>query len=272
MVSATIIGGIFCVTSSSGFTAWTMACGGCLGCLISIDNDRPSTYQGYCDKVVFDTQFPSPMMDAMEWLSFLKGWYLMAKPPKGDISVCTLGVAASKVLAVGQLLLNPLVLGLVDGSHKIVKEIARQVDWVFVEYGIDISPLLEERCWLHHLQRKVVAHKSSLNWPKRHRRGKASPVRQKKRRLQDNDYLVLFGGNMARDYNQSNIKAFWDLNFYWFEDASGNLDAIYGFDNGGGVKDIPVMYFPSSSNPITPEEIPFGISNENTMANLGGEF
>jgi hypothetical protein len=55
------------------------------------------------------------------------------------------------------------------------------------------------------------------------------------------------------------------------EDASGNLDAIYGFDNGGGVKEIPVMYFPSS-NPITPGGIPFGISEEDTVANLGAEF
>jgi hypothetical protein len=207
----------------------------------------------------------------VEWLFFLKVWYMTVTPPEGDISVCTLGVAASEVLAVGQILLNPSVSGLVDGGHKIVTKIVRQVDWVFVEYGIDITPLLEERRRLHHLQGKLVAHKSSLNRPKRHRRGEASPVRQKKRRLQDNDYLVLFGGDVAGDYNQSNFSAFGDHNFYWLEDASGNLDAIYGFDNGSGVKEIPVMYFPSS-NPITPEGVPFGISEEDAVADLGGEF
>jgi hypothetical protein len=95
-------------------------------------------------------------------------------------------------------------------------------------------------------------------------------VQQKKRWLQDNGYLILFGGNVAGDYNQSNFDAFWDHNFYLLEDASGNLDAIYGFDNGGGMKDIPVIYFPSS-NPITLEGIPYDMSEEDTVANLGRE-
>jgi triacylglycerol esterase/lipase EstA (alpha/beta hydrolase family) len=114
-----------------------------------------------------------------------------------------LGVTTS-----GQLLLHPSVSELVDGGHKIGTEIARQVDWVSVEYGIDITPLLEERRRFHHLQEKVVANKASLNRPKRHRRGEASPVRQKRRRLQDNDYLILFGGDVAGDYHQSKFNAF----------------------------------------------------------------
>jgi hypothetical protein len=237
-------------------------------------------YQDFYDEVLFDTSLPYATTDAMAWLAFLKKWYASSTPPAGGSSVCTLGVTSSVVPEPGQLLLNPSISGIFNGGHKIATEIAREADSVFVEYGIDLTSLFEERRRLGHLRESVLANKeyfrrsSNSNRPKRHRRAEGSRVSRRQRRLQDEDdldYLLLFGGDIHGKYDQSKFNARWDRNFFLFKDANGNLETVYAFDNGGGAKEIPVLYFPSSS-PIKSEEIPFGISQEDAVADLGVEY
>jgi hypothetical protein len=67
-------------------------------------------------------------------------------------------------------------------GHNIETEIAREVDSVFVEYGIDLTSLLEEGRRLGHVRQNVLANKEyfrkpkNSNLPKRNRRAEGNRV------------------------------------------------------------------------------------------------
>jgi hypothetical protein len=244
-----------------------------------------SQYKDYYDGVLFDTALSSATADALEWIAFLETYYETITPPMGDTSVCTMGVGSSVEPDEGQLLINPSVSGPQNGGHSIQTEIAREVDSVDVEYGVDMTSLLGRRRRLGHLREKVVTDKQKRKTSatsgrpsdprhSRHRRDHGSRSSRKQRRLQsDNDYFFLFGGDLLGDYNQSKYSTFWDRNFYLFEGAAGQYESVYAFDNGNGNKDIPVIYLPSTA-PITSadiDEIPINMSEDEFMKNFGGE-
>ena len=50
----------------------------------------------------------------------------------------------------------------------------------------------------------------------------------------------------------------------------GNIDFFYGFDNGNGQKEVPVLYIPPST-PISSNDVYFGLSEEEAISKFGGE-
>lgn len=227
------------------------------------------------DQALFDPSLPLATTDAPEWLSFLKTYYDTTTPPEEGFSVCTLGIGASIAPGEDQLLINPGVSNPTkSGGHDIQTETDRAVDSVLVEFGVDLTPILEKTPILQ--KRRHLAVGGHLCRPRgsRHRPHR-SLTSQSQRRLQSGaaDYLILFGGDVAGAFNQSIYSAFWDRNFCFAEDDLGSSDALYAIDNRAGAKEIPVIWLSPDNASITSEEIaemPIGMTEkEFTKATRG---
>jgi hypothetical protein len=127
-------------------------------------------------------------------------------------------------------------------------QIARSVDFVFFEYGIDISNILE---LVDSGNRRL--HEALLQWEGRrralvqsnktqtsvltekslHRRRLFHPMatrRSSQRNLQGN-YFDLFGGDVIPEYDGPSISANWDGFFFWIEyevNGETTYDPVYG--------------------------------------------
>jgi hypothetical protein len=153
-------------------------------------------------------------------------------------------------------------------------QVTRSVDFVLVEYGIDATHLLSEdvRRRLHQSLRANEARRklrdAETGHDNQHRRRWHRSLsknhdrtndryRHHQRRAQEAGGLFLiFGGDVAFDYDGANVTATWDRVFYWL--ASGNnTEPAYVVDDGNGAKTIPVCYF-GPQTPISPEDIPIG--------------
>jgi hypothetical protein len=254
--------------------------------------------QAFFDQIMFDSDVYATT-DAPNWLSFLKRYYGSSTPPAGGTSVCTAGVTSSVVAPAGQLIIQPRLSGIRNGGHRLDTEISRETDWMLVEFGIDLTPLLnnnnnnnndrrrlkswKER-WMNPVNRDPdqfmrdrPSEEEKRVWhPRPEAARKASRQarqreRNRQRNLKSQDYFILFGGDVAGNYNQSNFDAFWDRQFYLFEDSDGNIDFLYGFDNGNGQKEVPVVYIPESSSPVSSDDVYFGLTEQAALTRFGGE-
>jgi len=104
------------------------------------------------------------------------------------------------------------------GLFTVDATIKPEVSQMLVEYGIDLStplkPVLEEKGY----------------------------------EPQDDEYLILLGGDVAGTYDGSDFTAAWDQNFYFLNITGTNtFEALYVFDQGDGSKKIPAMYFPEEN-------------------------
>jgi hypothetical protein len=221
--------------------------------------------------------------------SFQKKFYSTTTPPSGGTSVCTQGVETEIKPEPGQLLIGPRLSRIQDGGHLLTTEIARQVDDVFVEYGVDFtSEFIGGRKMLSSMRagnettrnanRSSILSETMTNGPIISKpRLELCGGRRERRRLQqaEKEYLFVFGGNLVGSYDQASFTAFWDRRFFLFEDSltGDQFLNFYTFDNGGGQRSAPVIYMPPD-NPITSETIrqaPLGIGELDFIRAYGGE-
>ena len=280
--------------------------------------------------------------DAPQWLEFLQLYYdaspstsnseWSTEGPIKSSPVCLSGISNSIEVPEGQLIIQPRLSGITNGGHQLKTEISRETDWMLVEFGIDLTPLLDSgsgnggggsvnddstnvnrgssdgnrhRQLQHRLrdaakERKLTFASSeptmirpsspalqtnsitflhdlrtSSRTNKQRRRVNRHLQQQEpqERILQGSqDYFILFGGDVAGQYNQSNYNAFWNRQFYLLEDSFGNLDVLYGYDNGNGQKEVPVMYIPPEY-PIASDDVPFGLTEQQAKTRfVGAEY
>jgi len=150
-------------------------------------------------------------------------------------------------------------------------QVTRNTDFVFVEYGIDISNVLSEDVGRRlretvSLRNNNNSNNKNSNGGRRSRRA-AHAHRNRQRRAQDEDYFIIYGGDVNVEYEGPNVAAAWDRTYYLLEYLE-SVEPLYVYDDGNGAKSIPVCYFPPST-PITADLIPIGITVDEAMANLG---
>jgi hypothetical protein len=186
-----------------------------------------------------------------------------------------------------ELLIDPDIYRSSSGSNnttEIRSQITRNVDYVLVEYGIDVTHLLSEgtRRRLHQTVRDNESRRRRLRETNqehppprgRSRRQRSllkhDPIHRSPRRGQEveqGDLFLLYGGDVAVVHDGANVTATWDRIFYWLESGS-IIEPAYVYDVGNGAKSIPVCYF-SPSNPITKEDIPIGTEVDEAIVNNG---
>lgn len=91
--------------------------------------------------------------------------------------------------------------------------------------------------------------------------------RNRHRRAQDEDYFIIYGGDVSVRYAGADIAATYDRSYHFLEYLE-SVEPLYVYDDGGGAKSIPVCYFPPST-PITADQIPIGITVDEATENLG---
>jgi hypothetical protein len=101
-------------------------------------------------------------------------------------------------------------------------------------------------------------------------------LNRRRRRLQDaedaddEDLLVLFGGDVTGTYNGSQYQATWDGNFFLIFDARGQSEPAYASDLGDNARALPVMYFPPNIT-VVGTDFPHRTTEEQAKA-LGGVY
>jgi len=219
---------------------------------------------------------------APNWNSFLEVYYASTTPPIRNVSVCTSETMASGNPDDGKLLINPSVSSTVlengDNYIKIETEIAREVDAVVVEYGINLSPLFNGRRRLNHVhittnkrhdETPVTSTVTRRSIPHRYNMSHHHVIKSKQRHLVDDNIFILLGGDLSGSYSQSKFDTVWDGKFFSIGDGAGNIVHTYAYDKGNGGKYIPVVFFPSDT-PITQEELK-KMHSESDAVDFGGK-
>jgi len=178
----------------------------------------------------------------------------------------------------GQMLIGPELSKIQNGGYWLTTDITREVDEVFVEFGVDFGPRGRGLKQLSHPSTTEAATSKETDARFVSRYSTIRPSLPRSRQASDQrrlrgDYFFVFGGNILGSYNQSTFSAFWDRRFYVFEDAGGNYQSFYAFDNGATSKSAHIIYMPPG-NPITSETVsqtPLGMDEEEFMMAYGGQ-
>jgi len=189
---------------------------------------------------LFNTTLPLATDDAPNFLGFLSTYYEASSPiDNGEPSVCT-QTAGEDVE--GLFLIEPKVV--VGKSYvDIMTNISRTVDEVVIQYGIDVTPLLQEGGRYRRLQRIAEKSRSEsasdqpiLNRAHRRTRNLSS------RRLPF-DYFVIFGGDVLGTFSSNSFAGKWNKTFCFLGDEN-SVESVFAFDYGDGYRSIPVIYYP----------------------------
>ena len=227
------------------------------------------------EQLLFDTNFNTVTKITPNFLSFLRRYYEYTGTATSGDSVCSSELEAPELpIEDGQLLVSPKI-ELFPERLDATTFITPGTDEVLIEYGVDLSHLLDSR--FRHLQATVSNRGLAYNGVPDAQMSERSQRAQKRqnlsrksgRRLQTNDYFILFGGDMLGNYNQATYEASWDLNFYLIGDDT-EADFVYAYSFQGGLKSIPVYYF-SSNNEVNKDNLPIAAQKEDAEA-LGGVF
>jgi hypothetical protein len=216
---------------------------------------------------------------APEWLNFLNEYYFTTASTADGASVCPGNSDTSVATETNQLMINPTVGNIASNAHAISTEIARTVDEMLIEFGVDFTPILSSVRFRHLREstRRLKAFPKLVDSSKnvrdsyfRHRHGmmQAAPTR---RRLQDGseDYLYAYGGDVLGSFSSNTYDATWDRQFYLMADEIDTALGFYVYDLGEGVKEAPVLYF-SSDYPIMSDYVEF-VDMDDALAN-GGRY
>ena len=198
-------------------------------------------YFEYYQPQVFPEGSDPFVTDAPNYFAFLDAYYKTKSPSGNAVSVCQTSSQPSR-LAVDEkeLLIDPDIHfpGL---NVEFKSEITRNVDYVFVEYGYDVSHLMDERRRsLSSLFKKKVDRRrrrlqeargdnddvddgttTAMKYQKMNRGGHSrKSARRSRRRAQEivdanEDYFYIFGGDSFVHYSGPNVNATWDRNYYW---------------------------------------------------------
>lgn len=242
-------------------------------------------FSDYFDAIIFGD---APLIsETPNYEAFLRTYYSTDTPSiSTGSSVCSVSTAASRSQTdPSELLIDPEI-SFPSGRTVITSEIVQTVDFAFVEYGVDVSNLLDDesrrlefldairqrklrREWISSQpQEQSASSLSRTKRPRRHRR-RASQVSSHRKAQEEEDYYYIYGGDVAVDYAGAEITASWDRNFYYllYRDT---LEPVYVFDDGDGLKSIPACYF-GPANPISADDIPLFTTAEDAKISLGCE-
>ena len=249
------------------------------------------TYRADYEPIIFQTDTPI-IQGAPQYLRMLANFYIAPTPESnaGD-SVCGSSTSPSRSAASSsELLIDPSINFIDDVNTEIRSEITRSTDFVLVEYGIDVTNLLSndgvrrrlqesarrERKLREseHLEEYGTMKTGTFTSRRRATKWRYRDVSDRRRRTQQeevfgtSDYVLLYGGDVAVEYEGSNIVSRWDSTFFWIESGE-SFEPVYAFDDGDGLKSIPVCYFGPSA-PITTDQI-VGVSVADAVSTLGCE-
>jgi hypothetical protein len=246
------------------------------------------TYLGYYNPIIFPTAGPFPLLGAPNYSRFLADYYLVSTPTENvGPSVCGTSTKPSRLPASSsELIIDPTVTFWDENNTEIRFEIIQNVDFVLVEYGMDATDLLQDETFRLRLDKVagrqearrllefIEGEEEVLPTYLAHRRqAKKLRYRDSSQRttriLQDHgeDHFYIYGGNVAVQYNGSNIVAYWDSNFFWIQ-SGDKVEPVYASDVGDSVKSIHVCYFDENS-PITSAELSLGVTVDDAIAQLG---
>ena len=223
----------------------------------------------------------SPTEMAPNFLEFLENYYYFSLPEGDSIggSMCELiTMPEAQATEPGQLLLNPSY-KVFPNSVETTSEVTLTTDEVLVEYGVDLTPILQEDERIRRLRESIKLRrglregsrsdkaKSSFDKIRSHIQRKA-----KHRNLdEEEEYFYLFGGDALGSFEQATHKASWDRRFFILGDEyTDEVESVYTSSFEGGLKQVPVYYFPAEI-PITKDDIPLGTEPADAEA-LGGTF
>lgn len=231
-------------------------------------------YKSWYDEQLFDdSDFAT--QDAPNWLAFLRNYYDSTSSISSGASVCV-GDLTSVTAATreGQLLLTPSARQ--EGIEITTEsEITRNTDEVLVEFGLDLTPGIGIGRRLREFSPAQTVGSHSRRDPAQIRsrfglHGLAHQHGRRRRRLDDKDFLIVYGGSIGGAYDKSNFAAKWDGHFFLIGDSANNLEPVYAADNGVGSRNIPVFYFPNSVT-VSSANFPRG-STDVDATELGGVF
>ena len=262
------------------------------GMHVSWVSKQEYTTETYYDGIVF-AQDPPLIQGAPQYLRMLANFYLAPTPESnaGD-SVCGSSTSPSRSAASpSELLIDPSINFIDNVNTEIRSEITRSTDFVFVEYGIDVTNLLSDDGVRRRLQESARRERKlresdhleghgtmktgTLPSRRRATKWRYRDVSDRRRRTQQeevfgtSDYVLLYGGDVAVEYEGSNIVSRWDSTFFWIESGE-SFEPVYAFDDGDGLKSIPVCYFGPSA-PITTAQIEAGVAVADAVSTLGCE-
>ena len=239
-------------------------------------------YKSFYDNVLFEEPLFA-LTDAPNWLEFMQTYYASTTSQLETGSVCR-GDPSSVIQPTreGQLLLNPT--SEEDGTDIVVQsEVILNVDDVTVEFGLDLTPGLELLGGTDGRLLKGMYDPSNIDNSTRYSQHpilqrfhqRRQKYRRRGRRLQqydEDDYLILFGGDVEGTYDGAKYKATWDGHFFVFMDDAGQLEPAFAIDLGEQSRALPVMYFPPGADTeVTGEDFPHRTTEEEAEA-LGGVY
>ena len=248
-------------------------------------------YPEFYGDAVFPATGSSPLMGAPNYSRFLELLYFTSTPTENvGPSICGASTESSRIPTnLSELLIDPSVTFLDVVNTEIRSEITRNVDFVFVGYGIDVTSWLEDEGLRRRLDESARRQKArrlevvgddgkpySFAHGRKAMKGRYRDSSDRTRRLQDDtafgmdDYFLIYGGALAVAYNGSNIVAYWDSTFFWVQSGE-DLEPVYAIDDGGGLKSIPVCYF-DQNHPVTSLQISLGVTVDDAIADLGCEY
>lgn len=204
---------------------------------------------------------------------------LTGTAPTMSGNACQISLQSEKVPEnPGQLLLEPSLA--IAGARRrlasavtIATDVAITSDYVQIGYGMNFDVSSSRMRKLRQVAQRNSKHSSQGFRTQSHGNNRGIGGRRlanPTRRTQEEDFLILFGGDVLGSYSGPTYSATWDRRFYLINDiATGALEDVYAFDDGEGAKTIPVMYFPSGTTAATLTNIPDTV--EATKIQLGGQ-
>eukprot|EP00526_Cylindrotheca_closterium_P004735 CAMPEP_0113607506 /NCGR_PEP_ID=MMETSP0017_2-20120614/3423_1 /TAXON_ID=2856 /ORGANISM="Cylindrotheca closterium" /LENGTH=783 /DNA_ID=CAMNT_0000516119 /DNA_START=44 /DNA_END=2395 /DNA_ORIENTATION=+ /assembly_acc=CAM_ASM_000147 len=207
------------------------------------------------DKILFNDAVTATT-SAPEWLNLMKAYYSSTTPTAGGSSVCGTSTGTTDTASGSDLLTNAKLSGSPASGLTFQATVARSVDTIFVEYGMNLTPLLTARRNRRSLGRKngVVGghdHQTQQQHP-RYMARRAN--RNRKLQTGTGDFAYLYSGDIVGSFAGAEYFANWDGNFFALGNSATGYQDIYVFDYGEGLKEFPVMYFPSSK-PVTADTV-----------------
>jgi hypothetical protein len=244
-------------------------------------------YQEIYQEIIFPATGSFPLKGAPNYSRLLALYYNTSTPADNvDTSVCgTTTGSSSSVESPSDLLINPNIFFVDATTTELRSEITQSVDYVLVQFGMDVTHFLQDAALRRHLHKSshhAQARRLDLggggtkrlpSFARRHQaiKGRYLDTNDRTRRLEQDggneDYFYIYGGNVDVGYDGSTIVASWDSTFFWIESGE-DLEPVYANDYGGGLKSIPVCFF-DQNHPVTSEQIPLGVTVDYAITNLG---
>ncbi|CAJ1934045.1 unnamed protein product [Cylindrotheca closterium] len=191
---------------------------------------------------------------APEWLNLMKAYYSFSTPAAGGSTVCGTSTGTTDTPSGSALLIDSTLSGSPASGMDYKATVARSVDTIFVEYGMNLTPLLSARRRNRRLGRDGVVGRHHQTQHAEHPRYMARRANRNRKLQTSDDFVYFFSGDIVGSFSGSEYFANWDGSFFAVGNSADGYKDIYVFDYGEGLKEFPVMYFPPSK-PVTGDDV-----------------